>query len=161
MTLYLIRHAEALTRQEAGVDADADRPLSPSGLRAIQGVGRQLRAHGVKPTSVVSSPLLRARQTAEQLAGLLDWTDAPMIWEMLSPDREADEALEEMRKRRLNGTVLAIGHQPLLGHVIAQLLRGQLSNGISLRPGSVCELQLPAFPRTFQATLGKLWQPEV
>src|SRR6266540_153796 len=60
MKLYFLRHADALE----GAD-DAARPLSPQGRKEAQEVGRFLKRAGIEFDSAYSSPLVRARQTAE------------------------------------------------------------------------------------------------
>src|SRR5437773_12512842 len=64
--LYLIRHAEAVPHADRN-DADDDRPLTDAGRLEARKLGATLAAHGVRFDLVLSSPLPRARQTAEEL----------------------------------------------------------------------------------------------
>lgn len=70
MDLYMIRHAEAAALGEGGVSADADRPLTEQGRKQAQQVGRVLHRKKVMVEKLVTSPLLRARQTAEEILGV-------------------------------------------------------------------------------------------
>src|SRR5579885_555197 len=67
MDLYLIRHAEAEPRDEAGTTLDEDRALTDAGRDQARAVAAGLLRRGVRLDALVTSPLLRARQTAEAL----------------------------------------------------------------------------------------------
>jgi phosphohistidine phosphatase len=65
MRLYLIRHADAVPLGDNGITNDEDRPLTEQGHAQCQALAAALQKHDVKLDQIVSSPLLRARQTAE------------------------------------------------------------------------------------------------
>lgn len=68
MRVYLMRHASA---EEAGPSGDASRPLTERGRREAREAGEALRGRGATPALVLSSPRLRARETAEIVAKIL------------------------------------------------------------------------------------------
>jgi phosphohistidine phosphatase len=110
--LLLIRHAKALPGEP-----DELRALSPKGRAAAQELGERLAAQGVKPTAILTSPLLRARETADALAstlgGLVETTEA------LAPGATADGIRAAVAGR--GDTVIAVGHQPDCGQIAAAL----------------------------------------
>jgi phosphohistidine phosphatase len=121
MDLYLIRHAEAVQREDSGTDDEA-RPLTPAGEEQARAVGHGLRRRGVRLNLLVTSPLLRARQTAEGL--LLDWPEpAPEL-------QVSDELAPNARRKKLAKFLMAqeaeaiglVGHMPDLGEFAAWLL---------------------------------------
>lgn len=65
MDLYLIRHADALALGERGITEDADRPLSELGESQAQVIGQGLYKRGILLDKLITSPFVRARQTAE------------------------------------------------------------------------------------------------
>lgn len=67
LSLHLLRHGDAAA-PESWAGTDDDRPLSPQGRRQAERLGRFLRSAGFRPDAIVSSPKLRARQTAELVA---------------------------------------------------------------------------------------------
>ena len=67
MELILIRHAEAAALGDATITRDADRPLTETGRRQCEAMGRALKKLNVQLDALVSSPLLRAKQTCESL----------------------------------------------------------------------------------------------
>jgi phosphohistidine phosphatase SixA len=125
--LFLVRHAEA-----APGDPDDLRPLTPSGREAARALGERLAAH--RPDAVVTSPLLRARETAGLIAracGLGAEAD-----DGLAPGATAESLRAAVAGR--GDTVVAVGHQPDCGE-IALALTGREAR---FPPGGVQELEL-------------------
>jgi phosphohistidine phosphatase len=117
MELYLIRHADALALGEGGITEDADRPLSPSGIEQARRLGRALREKELRVGVVLTSPLLRARQTAEEMLGA--WNSAPpelRICDELAPGGRPKRLARLLRSQGSDAIAL-VGHQPdLSGH---------------------------------------------
>ena len=113
MRLVLVRHAEA-----APGDPDELRALTPEGHEQARRLGEQLHADGVVPDAVVSSPLLRARQTAADL-GFGD----PEALDALAPGATADDVRTAIQGR--GATVVVVGHQPDCSRITAQLRGGE------------------------------------
>jgi phosphohistidine phosphatase len=112
MRLVIVRHAEA-----APGSPDELRPLTPTGREQARRLGEELREHGLAPDAIVSSPLLRARETAAAL-GLGE----PQVDERLAPGATADDMRAAAADR--GGTVIVIGHQPDCGRAVAALTGG-------------------------------------
>lgn len=112
MRLYLVRHAEA-----APGEPDELRALTPEGRRAAHALGEQLAAEGVRPDAIISSPLLRARETAAELARATG--GAPTADERLAFGATAAGVLEAAEGK--GETVVAVGHQPDCGRIAAEL----------------------------------------
>ena len=113
MRLLLVRHAEA-----APGDPDELRALTPEGHEQARKLGEQLRVQGVVPENVLSSPLLRARQTAADL-GFGD----PEALDTLAPGATADDVRAAIRGR--GETVAIVGHQPDCSRIAASLQGGE------------------------------------
>ncbi len=118
MQLYLVRHAEA-----APGDPDELRPLTPNGREQVRRLGARLRDDGVRPDVVITSPLLRARETGTLLARELG--GEVRVAEELAPGATADSVSRAARGATSRGeTVIAVGHQPDCGR-IASVLTGE------------------------------------
>jgi phosphohistidine phosphatase len=115
MRLYLVRHAEA-----ARGEPDALRPLTASGLAAARSLGAQLAAEGAHPDTVLSSPLLRARETAAELARALACATEPD--ERLAPGATAVDVRAAVAGR--GEEVVVVGHQPDCSQIAAELSGG-------------------------------------
>ena len=109
MRLLIVRHAEA-----SPGSPDELRPLTPEGREQARRLGDTLRAEGIEPDAVLSSPLLRARETAQAL-GLGD----PEVDERLAPGASPADVRDVVAGR--GETVLVVGHQPDCGQAVAAL----------------------------------------
>src|SRR3979490_1851578 len=112
MQLLIVRHAEA-----APGSPDELRPLTAEGREHARELGERLRAQGIEPDAVVSSPLLRARETAAAL-GLGD----PELDERLPPPATPHDVRDVAVGR--GETVVVVGHQPDCGRAAAALTGG-------------------------------------
>jgi phosphohistidine phosphatase len=112
MQLVIVRHAEA-----APGDPDELRPLTAAGREQARALGRQLRGQGLRPNAVVSSPLLRARETAAALG--LGESD---VDERLAPGATAADIRDSATGR--GETVVVVGHQPDCSQAVAAISGG-------------------------------------
>ena len=112
MKVVLVRHAEA-----APGDPDELRALTPAGHRQARELGERLRADGLKPDAVLSSPLLRARETAAALG-----FGEPEPSAALSPGATAEGLRAAVQGR--GETVVVVGHQPDCSRITAALRGG-------------------------------------
>ena len=127
----MIRHADA----ESG-EPDESRRLSPEGREQARALGKRLADEGVRPDAVLTSPLLRARQTGDALAEALACTSEPS--DALAPGASAATVQSAIEGR--GETVIVIGHQPDCGQIAAEL-----GDGTEPRfpPAGMVELHLP------------------
>jgi phosphohistidine phosphatase len=107
-----VRHAEA-----ASGSPDELRPLTAEGRAQARSLGERLRSEGVDPSAILTSPLLRARETGELLAQELDAVTA--VDERLAPGATAERVAEAAAER--GGTVIAVAHQPDCSQIAAAL----------------------------------------
>jgi phosphohistidine phosphatase len=120
--LYLIRHADAVSMNEKDVACDADRPLSDEGEEQASHLAAGLQRKGVRVAKVLTSPLLRARQTAEGM--LHDWAPpAPqlIVCDELTPGTKPRKLARVLRELTEDSVAL-VGHQPDLGEWAAWLI---------------------------------------
>jgi phosphohistidine phosphatase len=115
MRLYLVRHAEA-----AAGEPDELRRLTANGRRQARELGARLAAEGASGAAVLTSPLLRARETAEEIARALGTEPTPD--ERLAPGATANDVRAAIVGH--GGAVVAIAHQPDCGRVAAELTGG-------------------------------------
>jgi phosphohistidine phosphatase len=115
MQLYLVRHAEAVPGEP-----DDLRPLTPNGREQARRLAARLRQDGVRPAAVLTSPLLRARETGKLLAKELD--SEVLVAEELAPGATADSVSRAVRGATSQAdSVIAVGHQPDCGRIVAAL----------------------------------------
>lgn len=131
MRVYLVRHAEA-----APGNPDALRPLTPQGRETARRLGERLRDEAAVD-AVLTSPLLRALQTAEAIAKAVGATAEPT--DLLAPGATGSDLLAATRGR--GKVVVAVGHQPDFGRIAAALSDAPEP---AFPPGGVVRLDLPA-----------------
>jgi phosphohistidine phosphatase len=128
--LFIVRHARA-----AGGEPDELRPLTDEGRETARSLGKQLAADGVRPDAVLTSPLLRARETAEEIAKAVGTEAQPD--ERLAPGATPDDVLAAVAGR--GETIVVVGHQPDCGRAASTLGGGPEP---SFPPGGVAVVQL-------------------
>jgi phosphohistidine phosphatase SixA len=127
MRLFVVRHAAA-----APGDPDELRPLTDAGRAAARALGARLAAETIDV--IVSSPLLRARETAEAIARA---AEAPVeVDERLAPGATADDVREAVAGR--GATVVTVGHQPDCGEIVLALTGRE----VRFPPAGVAEVEL-------------------
>lgn len=142
--LYLIRHGIAIDREDPECPPEAERYLIPKGVQKTREVARGLRELGWKPDALLTSPYLRAVQTAEifcEALGLraskLRRTDA------LLPESEPAVLFRELSRLRA-AEVLCFGHAPNVDLVIAHALGAPRAVTTMKKAGVAC-LELSSF----------------
>jgi phosphohistidine phosphatase len=123
MKLYLLRHGRSPGAAEAGVAKDFDRPLSDAGRADVRKAARHLEERGARPALILHSPLKRAAETAEEAAAVLHQPDQGLeAFTPLANELSADELAKRLMQRCQGlSEVLAVGHQPQLGELVAVL----------------------------------------
>lgn len=145
MELYLIRHGIAVER--GTYTEDAERPLNNKGRQKTAQVAKQLYERGLRFNLILTSPLVRARETA---AILQDANLSAEVQELTSLAPNGDilnwiNWLESQRQIKYRDKCLAlVGHQPDLGNWAETLVWGKAQEKLILKKAGVIGLELPA-----------------
>ena len=135
MKLYFLRHADALE----GAD-DAARPLSPPGRKEALEIGRFLKRAGIQFDAAYSSPLVRAKQTADIVLDACGSTALQLAEALLNEtsEREFDGWLKGIPAAK---HVCLVGHAPSLAERVRQLLGITADNALKLPKGGLACLE--------------------
>jgi phosphohistidine phosphatase len=150
--LYLVRHAIAAERGPNYPD-DRERPLTSEGVARFKQVVEGLKDFDVKLDLVLTSPLTRARHTADLLVAGVAGKPRLEALEALAPGGRMPAVLEAIAKyaKRYKHIAL-VGHEPDLGELTMRLLRAR--GTIEFKKGAVCCLELdgamPSGPGTLR-----------
>ncbi len=160
MELVIVRHASAFARDPRRWPDDRERPLTPEGVlrarRAAAGLGRILEP----PERVLSSPFVRAVETAAILTTHAGWAQASPCT-ALAPEVPPEELLEALRAEPAR-RIAIVGHEPQLGRLLAQCLASAARpDALALKKPGVAFLSFDGAPRAGQATLCWLVSPSV
>ena len=121
MEIYLLRHGIA-EDAKAG-QSDSSRALTSEGREKLERVLHRAAKAGVKPSLILSSPLLRAMQTAEVAKDVLGYDAKIVQTEALTPHASPAATRNEIRERRSESAVILASHEPLMSALAAFLLR--------------------------------------
>ena len=161
MKLCLIRHAIAIERDTPGLISDAARELTAEGIEKMRRNSRALRKLGVKFDGVWTSPLIRARQTAEIIAENFDPKPPVEVVRALEPSGHFEELLARLEKQN-NGECLAlVGHEPSLGELASFLIGGPRNVGIPLKKGGAACIEIEEFRPPLRGQLKWLLTPKI
>ena len=160
MDLLIVRHAIAFDRDRNRWRDDGERPLSPAGIRRARKAAAGLKKFAPRPQRLLTSPLVRARQTAQILTDVAGWPAAQVTPE-LSPGEPALAILELLSRDRSKLTAV-VGHQPDLGHLLGACLLGRGGAlPIELKKNAVACVSFSGRPRAGHATLRWLATPKM
>ena len=126
MLLFVMRHGVAEDQSASGVDGD--RALTPDGRHGVRRVAHALKTFGEVPVRIVTSPLVRALQTAELVATALDRPDVVEIARDLALGSRAASVAGRL-VLAANTSVMMVGHEPDLGDLVTDLAGPILSRG--------------------------------
>src|SRR4026208_798339 len=133
--LYIVRHAIAAERGDDWPD-DSKRPLTDAGIRRFKEAVEGLAWLGVAIGEILTSPLVRAKQTATLLAhGLGNKTSVKML-DALAPGHSPSQVMNELSRAAKRHRIALVGHEPGLGELAAHLIGAP--RAIPLKKGVAC-----------------------
>jgi phosphohistidine phosphatase len=142
MQVYLLRHGIA---EEAALGgSDADRGLTPEGRSKLRETLRVAAEAGAEPTLVLSSPLVRALQTAEIASQLLRYKKEILQTDVLLPNSQPERVWDEIRVHRDEPGLMLVGHDPLFSQLAAYLL-GASALQVDFKKGAILRVDFESF----------------
>ena len=160
VNIYILRHGIAAEPGAPGIKTDAERPLIPKGEQRLRAAAAAMEKMGLSFDAIISSPYLRAKQTAEIVAKILKLEKRLAISNDLVPGANPQALI-----RQLNGlkpapeNILLVGHEPFLSRLIALLSSGDTTATIDMKKGSLCKLEAEELEYGHCATLKWLLTP--
>ena len=156
--LYLIRHGLAEERGDAWPD-DTKRPLTNEGTSGLRKAARGLARLGVSVEVVLSSPLVRARQTAEIVAAGLDPRPSLVNVDSLAPDGTYGAVVADLEKHARKVRIALVGHEPAIGELAARLIGSR--HPIEFKKGAVCRIDVENLPPVGPGDLRWMLTPKI
>ena len=138
MLLYLLRHADA----EPHCADDATRRLTDKGYKQAKRIGCFVKEQGIRPDIILTSPAVRARETAEITCKILGASNIiEVLWASCGMDQM--RALEELAAYSRFKAVLLVAHEPDLSCLIAGLIGLGKSVSVTFPKASLAAIELP------------------
>ena len=144
MNVGFFRHGPAVEPGTKGV-SEAERPLTPEGRQKTLQAAKGLKALDLGIDAIYTSPLLRALQTAEIVAGVLGLPD-PEILDTLSPGGSARRLLEGLRNLGAK-TPLLVGHEPLLSTAVSLAVCGGEAGAFEMKKAGLAWVEFDSAAR--------------
>jgi phosphohistidine phosphatase len=142
MDLYIVRHGIAIDREDPKSPPDSERYLTPEGMDKTKEVAKGIAALGLSPDLLVSSPYVRAMQTAEIFANALEYSKSKIRQSnALLPGAEPLVFFRELAKDKQSSTVFCFGHAPHVDELIAAAI-GVKHSITSMKKAGVALLEL-------------------
>ncbi len=138
MKLIIVRHAEAVARTEDL--SEESRYLTPEGRLFFRKTAQTMRKKGIDPDLILTSPLLRAVQTADILAEAISYSGPLIATDHLAPGFDIAALRKLLDTCQTSGELVIVGHEPDLGNTVASLLA--LSDRFSFKKGAAVKLKI-------------------
>jgi phosphohistidine phosphatase len=152
MEVIFFRHGIAVDQEQWKGDDD-DRPLTKAGAGSTKLAAKGLCTLKVRPDVFLSSPLLRARQTAELVHEALGAKSKIEVVDDLSPNAPPERLLTRLAQFSDDSVVLCVGHEPHLSTTISASISGKTSASIAMKKAAACAVLFADEP---QPGAGKL-----
>jgi phosphohistidine phosphatase len=143
LELYLIRHGIAAERGDEYPD-DSKRPLTSAGMSKLREVAKGLNELDVSFNVIISSPLVRTRQTAEIVAGTLKEKPQVVTSDALAPAGTPAGVVQELARHAKHARIALVGHEPNLGELAARLIGAK--SAIEFKKGAICRIDFEVLP---------------
>jgi len=139
MEIYFLRHANA-GEPKLNRAKDEQRPLDKLGIEQCHIVGRALAALKIEFDAVISSPLVRARQTAEIAATAAGHERPVIIDDALRPEASYEQFEELLARHKDKDAIMVVGHNPSQTEFLNRLLTGGDSGPIDFKKGAIARV---------------------
>lgn len=140
MNLYIIRHAIAVDEATSDYESDSERPLTDKGRKKMRQIAKALRQLGVDFDLILSSPYVRACETAEIVADVFKMKNKIVFSNHLIPEGNPELLIGEINEKHPVGSLAIVGHEPYLSAFIGLLIADSSKVEITLKKGGVCHL---------------------
>lgn len=161
MNLFILRHGLAVEPSSAVQAKDSERPLTPKGERKLWKIAEAMEAMEISFDWILSSPYVRARQTAEIIAEALDLRKKLELSQTLTPAGSAKKLVELLSQRAPPpDNVLLVGHEPYLSDLVALLISGGTNVSVTMKKGGLCKLSVESLEHDRCASLEWLLTPK-
>jgi len=141
--LYLIRHGVAAERGEDYPD-DSKRPLTNAGISRLRKEAKALDELGVALDHIITSPLVRTRQTADIFAESMKSKPSVSQSDALAPAGTSTAVIQELAKHMRKARIAVVGHEPNIGELAGRLIGARMP--LEFKKGAICRIDFEVFP---------------
>jgi phosphohistidine phosphatase len=136
--LFILRHGKA---EQSGAPGDAERRLTAKGRDEITEIAEWMASGEFVFDVIATSPLARARETAEIVAAALLQKDRLAVWDALAPGGNPDVVCRAAGTYGDDARVLIVGHEPSLSALVSRIISGSENAGIVMAKGGLARIR--------------------
>jgi phosphohistidine phosphatase len=144
--LYVMRHGLAVARGSVRFSDDAQRPLVPEGKEKMREIAEGLKRIGFEVDWIVTSPLVRAAETAGIIAESLASSVPVDVCEAMRPGGSPEDVIVFLAKHPSRTRVLVVGHEPDLSELATRLIGAGSHANLAFKKGGCCMISFDEFP---------------
>jgi phosphohistidine phosphatase len=141
MELYFLRHGKAVELGEPGARDDFHRALTPNGVEETAAEAETLLALAVRPDLILTSPLVRANQTAKIVAERLAPKKGLIETDLLAPECDLSQLRKLLEQHAGAESVMLVGHEPDLSTLVGELIAAQGAR-VEMKKGGIAAVQV-------------------
>lgn len=142
MEIYIVRHGDAIDYNHPSVTSDEMRELTDKGREEVAVMARLLTRLGVTPDLMLTSPLVRARQTADIIAGITGSRVAPSVSDELAPSGSLAGVLNDILSHGRPAQTVLTGHMPGVAQLTGYLVWRDDGLMKRFRTAEICRIDL-------------------
>jgi phosphohistidine phosphatase len=142
MDLYLLRHAIALDREEFQGSDDSQRPLTDDGRKKMRRAAKGMRKLGLSFDLILTSPYVRARDTADIVAEIYKNRRHLKLTRFLQPGGNHKSLVRDLATLDSAQSIMLVGHEPDLSTLLAKLIGAASPQAVKLKKGALCLLSI-------------------
>lgn len=161
MKLYLTRHGIAVDHIGGEIKSDWHRPLTEEGKKETKTVANALKRIGIEADLVLSSPLIRARQTAEIIQSAISKSPEVEICEALAPGALVSDLYKTLKQFESKENIFLVGHNPDISRLAGTLLWTGSELYMPFKKASICRIDISDIPPTSPGVLKWFIPPKI
>ena len=160
MDVYALRHGKAEERT-LSVKSDSRRKLTESGKKELRCISKAIKSMDIRFDCIFSSPLLRARQTAEIIYSQVKCKKQSIVfWDELKPEFDTDKIIQRLSALKPDSSVLLVGHEPVLSRLVGTVISSNDCHvSIALKKGGFAHVQCHMQDSKISGTLRSIMTP--
>jgi phosphohistidine phosphatase len=143
--LFLLRHGIAVDHGAPGYKKDSERPLTEEGIHKMELIASAMKEMGLSFDRILSSPYVRARETAEIVSKQLDLKKQLKFSDHLAVEGNPRKLIDEINQdHKTAESLLLVGHEPSLSSLISLLVTGNPASIFTMKKGGFCKMSVSA-----------------
>ncbi len=140
MELYLLRHGKAQEHTQS-IASDAKRELTEVGKKELDCIAKAIKNLEIDVDDIISSPLIRAKQTAEIAIKYVKSKKPVKIWNELKPEIDVEKTIKRLTTLKPDSSIMLVGHEPHLTDLISKIISNNFTVDISLKKGGLAHVR--------------------